>query len=126
MSQLKIANRLSHFAQEAAQIESQWDDVSFGDAPSRREKLSQLGKGLYDLQMSLFSGELYHPDAPALIETLDSYSSQAETWDRRASGRYQIEDCRVILSHWARLISKQVSDRGIRSNFPQRDDWLSF
>ena len=126
MDQIKIANKLSHFATTAAQIETTWDDVSFGDQPSRKEKLSQLGKDLYDLQMRLFSGELYHSDAPALIETLDSYQSKIETWDSRASGRSQIEDCRVILGHWARLIRKQVSDRGIRSNFPERDDWLSF
>ena len=125
MDQIEISNRLSQLEHYAAQIERTWEDVSFGDhLPSRRERLTQLGIGLYNLQMRLFSGELYHPEAPALIETLDEYQSRIESWDLRASGRDKIEECRIILRHWMGLIMKPIQTE-TRSNFPERDDWSS-
>ena len=125
MDQIEIANRLSQLEHYAAQIERTWDDVSFGDhLPSRKERLSQLGTGMYNLQMRLFSGELYHPDAPALIETLHEYQSQIESWSQRASGRDKVEECCVILRHWKGLIMKPIQTE-TRSNFPERDDWSS-
>ena len=114
MHQIEIANRLSQLEHYAAQIERTWDDVSFGNLPSRSERLSQLATGVYNLQMRLFSGELYHPDAPALIETLEGYRSQIEKWDGMFSGRDKAEACCVILRHWRDLILKPV---------PVRDDW---
>jgi hypothetical protein len=126
MDQIEIANRLSQLEHYAAQIERTWDDVSFGDyLPSRKERLSQLATGVYNLQMRLFSGELYHPDAPALIETLEGYRSQIERWDGMFSGRDKVEACCVILRHWRGLILKPVSVGATRSNFPERDDWSS-
>ena len=123
MNQIEIANVLSQLEAQVTQIENSWGDVSFGDDTLNLERrLSQLGNEVYNLKMRLFSGELYHSDAPALIETLNEWS-QIERWASRESGQFLIQGMGVILRHWRGLILKPVSVGDTRTVFPERDDW---